>query len=66
MLTVSLTLAYDWECRIVLKSRLLVNHDKDDPETPSITALAISKDHRTIYAGDSRGKVFSWTCAYES
>lgn len=35
---------------------------KDNYEPASVTALAISKDNKTIYVGDSRGRVFSWVC----
>ena len=32
----------------------------DNVEPASVTALAVSKDHRTIYVGDDKGRVFSW------
>ncbi|KAJ8966192.1 hypothetical protein NQ317_015412 [Molorchus minor] len=31
---------------------------KDNAEPASITALAVSKDHRTVYVGDTRGQYF--------
>lgn len=34
---------------------------KDNAEPASITALAVSKDHKTLYVGDARGRVFSWS-----
>lgn len=34
---------------------------KDNAEPASITALAVSRDHRTVYVGDTRGRVFSWS-----
>lgn len=34
---------------------------KDNTEPASITALAVSKDHKTLYVGDARGRVFSWS-----
>ena len=35
---------------------------KDNQEPAAVTAISISKDHRTIYVGDSRGRVYSWIC----
>lgn len=35
---------------------------KDNQDPASVTSLAISKDHKTIYVGDSRGRVYSWIC----
>ena len=32
----------------------------DNTEPAAVTALAMSKDHRTLYVGDDRGRVFSW------
>jgi hypothetical protein len=38
------------------------NDRRDYQETTSVTAISISKDHKTIHVGDSRGRVFSWVC----
>lgn len=35
---------------------------KDNSEPASVTAISISKDNKSIYVGDSRGRVFSWVC----
>ena len=35
---------------------------EDNVEPASVTSLAIAKDHKVIYVGDSRGRVFTWTC----
>lgn len=35
---------------------------KDNSEPASVTAISVSKDHKTIYVGDSRGRIFSWVC----
>ena len=32
----------------------------DNNEPASVTALAVSRDHKTVYVGDDRGRVFSW------
>ncbi|XP_058460935.1 WD repeat and FYVE domain-containing protein 3 isoform X2 [Malaya genurostris] len=34
---------------------------KDNVEPASITSLAISSDHRTVFVGDARGRVYSWS-----
>lgn len=34
---------------------------KDNAEPASITAMTVSRDHRTLYIGDARGRVFSWS-----
>ena len=26
-----------------------------------MTSLAVSRDHKTVYVGDEKGRVFSWT-----
>ena len=33
----------------------------DNTEPAAITALAISKDNKTVFVGDARGRVFSWS-----
>ena len=33
----------------------------DNVDPAAVTALAVSKDHRTIYVGDEKGRVFSWS-----
>lgn len=38
------------------------NDKRDYQEQASVTALSISKDNKTVYVGDSRGRVFSWIC----
>ncbi|XP_063865461.1 WD repeat and FYVE domain-containing protein 3-like isoform X1 [Scylla paramamosain] len=53
-----------WECQLVFRSKLTMHtaYDRrDNTEPASVTALAISKDHRTVLVGDARGRVFSWS-----
>ncbi|KAK9687952.1 FYVE zinc finger [Popillia japonica] len=55
---------FKWQRQLVFKSKLTMHtaYDrKDNTEPASITALAVSKDHRTVYVGDARGRVFSWS-----
>lgn len=53
-----------WQKQLVFRSKLTMHtaYDrKDNTEPASITSLAVSKDHRTVYVGDARGRVFSWS-----
>ncbi|KAJ8676714.1 hypothetical protein QAD02_012501 [Eretmocerus hayati] len=55
---------FKWQRQLVFRSKLTMHtaYDrKDNTEPASITALAVSKDHRTVYVGDTRGRVFSWS-----
>ncbi|KAL7045563.1 hypothetical protein ACKWTF_002261 [Chironomus riparius] len=57
---------FKWQKQLVFRSKLTMHtaYDrKDNSEPASITALAVSKDHRTLYVGDARGRVFSWSVA---
>ncbi|CAH1711493.1 unnamed protein product [Chironomus riparius] len=58
--------SFKWQKQLVFRSKLTMHtaYDrKDNSEPASITALAVSKDHRTLYVGDARGRVFSWSVA---
>ncbi|XP_044743172.1 WD repeat and FYVE domain-containing protein 3 isoform X2 [Chrysoperla carnea] len=55
---------FKWQRQLVFRSKLTMHtaYDrKDNAEPASVTALAVSKDHRTVYVGDARGRVFSWS-----
>jgi len=55
---------FRWQRQLVFRSKLTMHtaYDrKDNAEPASITSLAVSKDHRTLYVGDARGRVFSWS-----
>nr|XP_022909115.1 WD repeat and FYVE domain-containing protein 3 [Onthophagus taurus] len=55
---------FKWQRQLVFKSKLTMHtaYDrKDNTEPASITSLAVSRDHRTVYVGDARGRVFSWS-----
>lgn len=57
---------FKWQRQLVFRSKLTMHtaYDrKDNTEPASITALAVSKDHRTVYVGDARGRVFTWSMA---
>lgn len=60
----SLFAGFKWQRQLVFRSKLTMHtaYDrKDNTEPASITALAVSKDHKTLYVGDARGRVFSWS-----
>ncbi|KAI5732691.1 hypothetical protein M8J76_003102 [Diaphorina citri] len=55
---------FRWQRQLVFRSKLTMHtaYDrKDNAEPASITALSVSRDHRTVYVGDARGRVFSWS-----
>ncbi|XP_012287062.1 WD repeat and FYVE domain-containing protein 3 isoform X1 [Orussus abietinus] len=55
---------FKWQRQLVFRSKLTMHtaYDrKDNTEPASITALAVSRDHRAVYVGDARGRVFSWS-----
>ncbi|VDO18294.1 unnamed protein product [Brugia timori] len=52
-----------WKKLLVPKFSLTTHtafNRKDNPHPASITAIAPSRDHRTLYVGDSVGRVWSW------
>ncbi len=54
---------HKWQRELIYRYKLTMHpfYDrKDNQESVSVTALGISKDHKTVYAGDSRGHVFAW------
>ena len=34
---------------------------KDNADPAAVTALSVSRDHRTVYVGDEKGRVWSWS-----
>eukprot|EP00795_Rhopilema_esculentum_P008037 gene8037-13951_t len=54
-----------WKRKLVLRERKLTMHTAfarmDNREPAPVTALAISKDHRKIFVGDGRGRIYSWS-----
>ncbi len=54
---------YTWVRRLVFRAKLTMHtafERSDNADPAAVTALAVSKDHRTVYVGDERGRVFSW------
>ena len=55
---------FKWKCHFVFRSKLTMHtafERKDNTEPAAITALAISRDNKTVFVGDARGRVFSWS-----
>ncbi|XP_061545443.1 WD repeat- and FYVE domain-containing protein 4 isoform X3 [Phycodurus eques] len=48
-------------CRELNRSRTVSQHRSKN--NPAITALAMSRSHVTLLAGDAWGRVFTWTCS---
>jgi len=56
--------AYVWRRRLVFRAKLTMHTAfarPDNADPAAVTALAVSKDHRTVFVGDERGRVFSWS-----
>ena len=56
---------HKWQRELIFRSKLTMHTSfdrKDNSEPASVTALSISKDNKTIYVGDSRGRVYTWVC----
>ena len=54
---------YTWSRQLVFRAKLTMHtafERSDNTEPASVTSLAVSKDHRTLFVGDERGRVFSW------
>ncbi|XP_058177691.1 WD repeat and FYVE domain-containing protein 3 [Anopheles ziemanni] len=65
----SAKLEVQWVRKLIFRVELTMHtaYDrKDNSEPASITALAISKDHRSLYVGDARGRIFTWSVAEPS
>ncbi|XP_064458168.1 WD repeat and FYVE domain-containing protein 3-like isoform X2 [Ornithodoros turicata] len=55
---------FRWTCQLVFRSKLTMHtafDRKDNTEPAAVTALAVSKDHKTVYVGDARGRIFTWS-----
>ncbi|GFS12293.1 WD repeat and FYVE domain-containing protein 3 [Elysia marginata] len=53
-----------WQRQLVFRSKLTMHtafERKDNKEPAAITAIAISKDHKIVYVGDVKGRIWNWT-----
>nr|CAH8819280.1 unnamed protein product [Trichobilharzia regenti] len=53
-----------WTRALIFRSKLTMHtaYERSDNKTPAdITALAISRDHRSVLVGDAIGRVFVWS-----
>ena len=49
--------------QLVFRAKLTMHtafERSDNTEPAAVTSLAVAKDHRTLFVGDERGRVFSW------
>lgn len=56
---------HKWQRELIFRSKLTMHTSfdrKDNSDPASVTAISISKDNRTIYVGDSKGRVYTWVC----
>uniref|UniRef100_A0A1B0A860 WD repeat and FYVE domain-containing protein 3 n=1 Tax=Glossina pallidipes TaxID=7398 RepID=A0A1B0A860_GLOPL len=54
---------FKWQRQLMFRSKLTMHtaYDrKDNAEPASITALTVSRDHKILYVGDARGRIYSW------
>lgn len=57
---------FQWRRVLTFKTKLTMHTAfdcQDNFEPAAITALAVSKDSRTLFVGDARGRVYSWAAA---
>ncbi|XP_069124433.1 WD repeat and FYVE domain-containing protein 3-like isoform X2 [Argopecten irradians] len=55
---------FRWQRQLVFRSKLTMHtayERKDNKDPAAVTAIAVSKDHKTVYVGDAKGRIFSWT-----
>ncbi|XP_052069301.1 WD repeat and FYVE domain-containing protein 3-like isoform X1 [Mytilus californianus] len=55
---------FRWQRQLVFRNKLTMHtafERKDNKDPASVTSIAISKDHKTVYVGDNKGRIFSWT-----
>ncbi|XP_023930684.1 WD repeat and FYVE domain-containing protein 3 [Lingula anatina] len=62
--TVKLRDGFKWQRQLVFRSKLTMHtayERKDNRDPAAVTALAVSKCHKTVFVGDAKGRVFSWS-----
>ncbi|CAF4232817.1 unnamed protein product, partial [Rotaria sp. Silwood2] len=55
---------FKWDRRINYRGKLTMHtayERKENSSPAAVTAIGISKDHKTLFVGDARGRIFSWT-----
>ncbi|OTF79720.1 blue cheese-like protein, partial [Euroglyphus maynei] len=60
----SLKKGYCWAKKLLFCSKLTMHtayERKDNKDPAAITCIAISKDHRNLFIGDARGRIFCWS-----
>uniref|UniRef100_A0A1I8IRL4 WD repeat and FYVE domain-containing protein 3 n=1 Tax=Macrostomum lignano TaxID=282301 RepID=A0A1I8IRL4_9PLAT len=57
-----------WTRQLLFKSKLTMHtaYERNDNSQPAgVTSLSISRDHRAVYIGDARGRVWTWSVPAE-
>ncbi|XP_059163899.1 WD repeat and FYVE domain-containing protein 3-like isoform X2 [Physella acuta] len=60
----SLREGFCWQRQLVFRSKLTMHtafERKDNKEPAAVTAIALSRDHKTVYVGDIKGRIWNWT-----
>ncbi|XP_074647224.1 WD repeat and FYVE domain-containing protein 3-like [Tubulanus polymorphus] len=55
---------FKWQRQLIFRSKLTMHtaYERSDNRDPAaITTIAVSKDHKTVYVGDAKGRVYSWS-----
>ncbi|KAH7637627.1 ph domain associated with beige/beach domain containing protein [Dermatophagoides farinae] len=58
-----LKMGHRWATKLLFRSKLTMHtayERKDNKDPAAITCIAISKDHRNLFVGDARGRIFCW------
>ncbi|KAF5394789.1 hypothetical protein PHET_10214, partial [Paragonimus heterotremus] len=59
----------DWTRQLVCRGKLTMHtaYGRSDNQQPAaVTAVAISRDHRSVLVGDARGRVYAWSVPPDS
>jgi WD40 repeat protein len=55
---------FHWQKQLVFRSKLTMHtafERKDNKDPAAVTALAVSRDHKSLYVGDAKGRVYTWS-----
>jgi len=55
---------FKWQKQLVFRSKLTMHtafERKDNKDPAAVTALAVSRDHKAMFVGDAKGRVYSWS-----
>ncbi|XP_064637335.1 WD repeat and FYVE domain-containing protein 3-like isoform X3 [Lineus longissimus] len=55
---------FKWQRQLIFRSKLTMHtafERTDNKEPAAVTTIAVSRDHKTVYVGDAKGRVYSWS-----